>query len=60
MIALPDLEAFLPGETAPSAAARPASQKKKKPQPLRRPILHSLRLRRLPRDYRAGDEPNRG
>ena len=29
MIALPDLEAVLPGETAPSAAARPASQKKK-------------------------------
>ena len=30
MIALPDLEAFLPGETASSAAARPASQEKKR------------------------------
>ena len=29
MIALPGLEAFFPGELAPSAAARPASQKKK-------------------------------
>ena len=30
MIALPGLEAFFPGELAPSAAARPASQKERK------------------------------
>ena len=35
-------------------------KEKKNLQPLRILSPHSLRLGRLPRDYRAGDEPNRG
>ena len=61
-IALPGLEAFFRESWLhpPRPDLHPRKKEKKNLQPLRNLSPHSLRLGRLPRDYRAGDEPNRG